>query len=118
MENILGFGTSAILLNGVAGKKFECKHGVRKGDPLSPLLYVGTADIFQTMINHQFDLGNLRAPIPIPNHKFPVIQYADDTIVVMEACPTQVQLLKNLVNLFAEATSLKVNFQKIEPHTH
>jgi hypothetical protein len=64
------------------------------------------------MINNQFRLGNLNAPIPIPNHDFPVIQYADDTIVVMEACPTQVTILKNMINLFAEATGLTVNFQK------
>ena len=33
-------GTSAILLNGVPGKVFRCRLGVRQGDPLSPLLFV------------------------------------------------------------------------------
>jgi hypothetical protein len=112
LDNVMKSGTSSVLLNGVPGKKFHCKRGVRQGDPLSPLLYTATADLLQSMINNQFRLGNLNAPIPIPNHDFPVIQYADDTIVVMEACQVQVALLKNLITDFADATGLKVNFQK------
>jgi hypothetical protein len=33
---ILGSGTSQVLLNGVPGRRFHCRCGVRQGDPLSP----------------------------------------------------------------------------------
>jgi hypothetical protein len=33
---ILGSGTSQVLLHGVLGRRFHCRHGVRQGDPLSP----------------------------------------------------------------------------------
>jgi hypothetical protein len=41
VTNILNSGSSSILLNGVPGKIFKCKRGVRQGDPLPPSFSVG-----------------------------------------------------------------------------
>jgi hypothetical protein len=48
---ILEPGTSYVLLNGVPGKVFHCKRGVRQGDPLSPLLFVLATDLLQSLVN-------------------------------------------------------------------
>ena len=51
MKMIFQSGTSAALLNGIPGKVFHCKRGVRQGDPLSPLLFVLAAYFLQTILN-------------------------------------------------------------------
>lgn len=113
INSILGSGTSAVLLNGVPGKVFHYRRGVRQGDPLSPLLFVLTADLLQSIINKAKDLGLLNLPIPLNyTDDFPIIQYADDTLLIMEASSRQLITLKALLHSFGESTGLKVNYNK------
>jgi hypothetical protein len=75
-----------VLLNGVHGKSFKCKRGVRQGDPLSPLLFVLAADLLQSVINEALAQGLMQVPIPVDyTMDFPIIQYADDTLIIMSA---------------------------------
>jgi hypothetical protein len=82
VANILSKATSSVLLNGVIGKDFKCKRGVRQGDPLSPLLFVVAADLFQSVINDAYAQGALSAPFPQNSDMaFLVIQYVDDKLL-------------------------------------
>lgn len=113
IRNLLASGTSSVLLNGIPGKTVHCRRGVRQGDPLSPLIFVMAADFLQSLLNKGKEMGLLNLPIPIQsNPDFPVVQYADDTLVFMEGDPCQLLFLKSVLNSFADATGLKVNYRK------
>jgi mannosylglycoprotein endo-beta-mannosidase len=96
----------------VAGKKFACKRGVRQGDPLSPLLYVAGGDLLQSMVNKACVRGDFSLPLPIPGADFPIVQYADGTLIILEACERQLLVLKKLLHDFSRATGLRVNYSK------
>jgi hypothetical protein len=85
----------------------------KAGDPLSPLIFVLDADLLQSIVNRAKDQGLLKLPIPLRyTNDFLVIQYADDTLLVMEACSTQLWALKALLHTFGESTGLRVNYAK------
>jgi hypothetical protein len=110
---ILGSGSSEVLLNGVPGKDFTADAESDKETLCPPLLFVLAADLLQSIVNKACDCGILR--LPLPNNcgpDFPIIQYADDTILIMEACPRQLFFLKAMLNSFADSTGLHVNYHK------
>jgi hypothetical protein len=112
---IMSSRTSSILLNRVTGKVFHYKRerGVRHGDPLSPLPFVLAADLLQSIVNSALSRGFFRLPLVRGGGTdFLIIQYVDDTLLVMEACPRQLLALKSILNTFAASTGLRVNFQK------
>ena len=78
---------------------------------LSPILYVLGGDLLQSIVNLAFEEGRLKLPIPVEG-KFPVVQYADDTLVFLPAESDQLQIFKELLDLFASITGLKVNYHK------
>jgi len=113
MNMIFNSGTTSVLLIGVPGKVFHCRRGVRQGDPLSPLLFVLAADFLQTILNRAKQQGLLSLPINLVHSQdFPLLQYADDTLIFMEGDARQLFFLKALLNSFAESTDLNVNYNK------
>ena len=81
---------------------------MRQGDPLLPLISVLAADLLQAAINEACTVGQLLLPIPSHDDSYPVIQYADDTIVVFPACSSQAQVLKGILMDYATSVGLKI----------
>jgi hypothetical protein len=64
------------------------------------------------MVNHLHQEGILHVPLNIPNCDFPIVQYADDMLLILQACPIHFASLKKLIETFAQATGLRVNYAK------
>lgn len=87
MKSIFNFGTSLVLLNAVLRKTFHCKRGSGRATPFAHLLFVLAADLLQTVINKAKDLGLNKLPIPLlSTSNFPILQYVDDTLIIMQGC--------------------------------
>lgn len=71
------------------------------------------ADLLQSLINIAHHLCLLSKPLPYSqDHNFPVVQYADDTLLYVKDCGKELFTLKVLLQSFAQGTRLKVNYQK------
>jgi hypothetical protein len=100
------------LLNGIPGKQFECKRGVRQGDPISPLYFLFGSDLLQSVVNDLVDQGALHRPIETNDLDFPIIQYADDTLLIVPADEKEILVLKDTLLKNSKSTGLKINFDK------
>jgi hypothetical protein len=76
------------------------------------MLFVLAVEILQYIINGLKDKNILKLPIPQPGPDFPIVQYADDTLLIMQADARQLFCLKAVLNTFAASTGLSVNFSK------
>ena len=103
---------SVILLNRTPGRQFFCLQGVCQGDPLSPLIFVLAANLLQAAINDAFWTGTLQLPIPMPDSDYLIIQYANDTILVMPADHSKAETIKSILQDYAASVGLRINFQK------
>ncbi|CAD6261915.1 unnamed protein product [Miscanthus lutarioriparius] len=92
---------------GDPGEWITCKRGVRQGDALSAYLFLLVADILQMLIKSN---GAIRHPLS--DSPCAVLQYADDTIVVVRAEAESAYHLKRALDSFAAATGLAINFSK------
>jgi hypothetical protein len=96
----------------VPRKFFKCKRGLRQGDPLSLLLFILAAELLQVLVNKAADLDLLKRPIPQPSEDFPIVQYMDGTLLILQADARQLVFLKALLHSFTESTGLHVNYKK------
>ena len=70
------------------------------------------ADLLQSIVNKMLHDNVLSLPIPTHDPQYPIIQYADDAIMVVPADAAQLLAIKDMLIRFQASTGLKVNFNK------
>jgi len=108
MQQILQSSHTAILVNGCPGPWMDCRRGLRQGDPISPYLFILVADVLQVLIRKS---GTIRHPM-VDNTSCLVLQYADDTLILVRGELTDVQSLRVILDHFANAIGLQINYAK------
>lgn len=63
-------------------------------------------------MNKMLHDGQLTLPIDSHDPHFPVIQYVNDTILIVPTIEEQLIALRDMLHTFAASTGLKVNFAK------
>ncbi|KAL6141300.1 hypothetical protein ACLB2K_059590 [Fragaria x ananassa] len=98
-----------IIVNGELSNSFSGSIGIRKGDPLSPYLFVLCMEKLSHSIQTAVERGHWK---PIQSfHSCPHISHlflADDLILFSEASSTQATVMKEVMNLFCSLSDLGV----------
>lgn len=71
------------------------------------------ADLFQSVVNKAWQTSVLKHPLSESfGGDFPIIQYADDTLLILPGDARTLFNLKGLLRSFSDSTGLHVNFVK------
>lgn len=89
----------------------SCRRGLRQGDPISLYLFIIVADVLQLLIQQASRDGLLSHPIT-PNLTCPVLQYADDTLILIKGYVQAMRTVKSILDQFSIATGLTINLHK------
>jgi exonuclease III len=115
ISQLVAGGQTAISINGEIGPFFRNKRGVRQGDPLSPLLFNFMAEALSVILSKANEAGHIAgiAPHLIPGG-ITHLQYADDTIIMIQDDDVQLANLKFILLCFEDMSGLKINYHKSE----
>jgi hypothetical protein len=107
-------GSTSINVNGEVGPYFRPSCGVRQGDPLSPLLFNAAVDALAEILEKAKIAGHISGVVGhlIPGGGVTHLQYADDTMIMVEGSALDIVNLKFLLLCFEEMSGLRINFDK------
>lgn len=114
-ENIVSRGNVAVKVNDDIGHYFQTKKILCQGDPLHPISFNIVTDMLALLIEHAKSDGHISGMVShLVDEGLSIIQYADDTILLMEHNLEKAKNLKLLLFVFAQLFGLKINFHQSE----
>jgi hypothetical protein len=108
---LLHTANTRVLVNGVPGGRIVHERGLRQGDPTSPMLFVAAMEVLSAVIKKAVEGGvfsDLAGISPLQR----ISVYADDVVIFFKPERQETWAIKHILNIFGEASRLKVNFRK------
>ncbi|KAF3790627.1 retrotransposable element ORF2 protein [Nymphaea thermarum] len=104
----------AISVNGVVGQYFHSSRGLRQGDPMSPLLFIGIMECLHRHILHSVNTNKLFGPTIPRVGKAPVeLFFVDHIIFFLPLKVKFLQEIKGIMGDFEMKAGMKVNDAKL-----
>ena len=101
---------SCILNNGWASNFFPVHRGVRQGCPLSPYLFILSAEILAKKIRKDSDIKGLT----VKQNEIKISQYADDTTLILDGSEKSLSEALRVLDGFSKISGLRLNKKKTE----
>ena len=101
---------SCVLNNGWASNTFKLQRGVRQGCPLSPYLFILSAEILAKAVRK----NNIIKGICVNNQEIKLSQYADDTTFILDGTKESLTATFHLLESFSLSSGLRINYKKTE----
>lgn len=95
-----------IMYNGFLGTHLKYERGLRQGDPASGYLFILGAEIMSNMVQSSTQLKGLNVGLP---KELRISQYADDTLLFLEATKDSVNGAFSVLNEFGNISGLRPN---------
>ncbi|XP_019435927.1 PREDICTED: uncharacterized protein LOC109342391 [Lupinus angustifolius] len=113
INTILHSAKLSININGKNIGFFNCKRGVRQGDPLSPILFYLAEEVLSRGITKLLEVGKIKSiagprNLLTPSH----VLYADDVLIFCRRIKRDLLALKHLIIDYAQVPSQSMNTNK------
>ena len=97
-----------VIQHGFFSEFFSIGRGCRQGDPASPYIFLLCVEIIGLMIRENRDITG----IYLFDTEYKLIQYADDTTIILDGSEKSLKAALSLVHQFSKFSGLKPNYNK------
>jgi hypothetical protein len=111
ISGLLAISSTQVLLNGSLGEKIQHQRGLRKGDPLSPMLFILVMDVLCPLAKKAVD-EQLLQPLARRALQHKISLYADDVVIFLRPSASDIEITLDILQLFGSACGLTTNLQK------